>query len=228
MEFLKQNKDAYPRRESVLAGKKVLFCGDSICAASVYDYKDQTFWGWAGRIASASGLSYINLGRDGASLSTCRGENRILTQIEKAKGEQFDMIVLHGGVNDAWDSWTPGKMTASFDLADFDTDTCAGGLEELFYYTKKYFPDTKICFVANFACPSSRIGRIANMDEYFDGILAICKKWGIPALDLYHDGRFSETFKVQEKINTADFVHPNGQGYDLLYLPIMKFMEEQF
>ena len=96
MEFLQQNDARFPRKESVLEGKKILFCGDSICAASVYDYKDCTFWGWAGRIASATGAKYINLGRDGASLSTCRGENRILTQIEKAKDETFDLIVAIG------------------------------------------------------------------------------------------------------------------------------------
>ena len=228
MEFLKQNKEAYPRRESVLAGKKVLFCGDSICAASVYDYKDQTFWGWAGRIASATGALYINLGRDGASLSTCRGENRILAQIEKAKGTDFDLIVLHGGVNDAWDSWQVGEMTDSFDPAFFDTNTCAGGLEELFFYTKQFFPGTKTVFVANFPCPSSKIGRLANMDDYFGVILKICEKWGIPALDLYHDEAFAEEFKVKEKVNTADFVHPNGKGYDLLYGPIGAFLEKQF
>ena len=226
MKFLTQNDNRFPRHESPLKGKKVLFCGDSICAASVYDYKDCTFWGWAGRIASATGAEYINLGRDGASLSTCRGENRILAQIEKAKDERFDLVLLHGGVNDAWDSWIPGKMSDSFDLADFDTNTCAGGLEELFFYAKKYYPTAKICYVANFPCPSSKIGRLANMDEYFNEILAICKKWGVPALDLYHDKDFAKAFKVTEKVNTADFVHPNGPGYDLLYLPIGEFLEQ--
>lgn len=228
MEFLTQSKDRYPRRESVLSGKKALFCGDSICAASVYDYKDQTFWGWAGRISSYTGLSYINLGRDGASLSTCRKENRILAQIEKAKDERFDVVVLHGGVNDAWDSWTPGKKSGSFRVEDFDTNTCAGGLEELFFYAKNYFPESKLCFILNFACPSSKIGRIANMDEYFDEILSICRKWDVPALDLYHDADFSAFFKVSEKVNTADFVHPNGQGYDLLAEPIARFLEALF
>ena len=225
MEFLKQNDARFPRKESVLKDQKILFCGDSICAASVYDYKDCTFWGWAGRIASATGAEYINLGRDGASLSTCRGENRILTQIEKAKDEKFDLVVLHGGVNDAWDSNAAGRMTDSFDLKDFDVTTCAGGLEELFYHAKRYFPDTKLCFVLNFAGPSCKIGRISNMDEYFDEILKICQKWEIQVLDLYHDAGFEKEFKPAEKINTADFIHPVGSGYDILYRYILSFLE---
>ena len=228
MKFLEQNDSRFPRVRSSLAGKKILFCGDSICAASVYDYKDCTFWGWAGRISSASGALYINKGRDGASLSTCRGENRVLAQIEACKDEKFDMVVLHGGANDAWDSWIPGQMSDSFDLSAFDTNTCAGGLEELFFFTKKYFQNAKIVFITNFPCPSSKIGRLANMDEYFDVIAAICKKWNIPCLDLYRDKVFADLFRVSEKVNTADFVHPNGAGYDLLYKPIMAFMEKQF
>ena len=111
MDFLMQNDPRFPRRDSVLKDKKILFCGDSICAASVYDYKDCNRWGWAGRISSATGCFYINAGVDGASLSTCRKENRILTQLEAHKNEEFDLIVLHGGVNDAWDSIPAGKRS---------------------------------------------------------------------------------------------------------------------
>jgi hypothetical protein len=130
MEFLVQNDARYLRRESVLKDKKVLFCGDSICSAAVYDYKDCPRWGWAGRSSSVTGLQYINKGLDGASLSTCRKDNRILFQIEACKDEKFDLIVLHGGVNDGWDAIAPGKMAEGFELEGFDTTTCCGGLEE--------------------------------------------------------------------------------------------------
>ncbi len=228
MKFLTQLDERFPRHESVLNHKKVLFCGDSICAASVYDYKDCTFWGWAGRLSASTGLSYINKGRDGASLSTCRQDNRVLMQIEACKDERFDLVVLHGGVNDGWDSNAVGTVAAGFELPDFDTATCAGGLEELFFTAKKYFPTSKLCFIVNFSTPSSTIGRLSDMNEYFETIIAVCKKWNIPYLDLYHDKDFAEHFKVAEKINTADFVHPNGQGYDLLYPVIEKFLEKQF
>lgn len=226
MEFLRQNDERFKRRPSSLENKRVLFCGDSICAASVYDYPDCLRWGWAGRVSSATGLSYINKGRDGASLSTCRKENRILAQIEACKEEVFDLVVLHGGVNEAWDSNPAGKMAKGFELSDFDISTCAGGLEELFFYAKRYFPHTQLCFIANFRAPSCPIGRISNMDEYFGEILKICKKWEIPCLDLYNDDDFAKEFLVKEKVNTADFIHPNGKGYDILYLPIMRFLEE--
>lgn len=228
MDFLMQNDPRFPRRDSVLKDKKILFCGDSICAASVYDYKDCNRWGWAGRISSATGCFYINAGVDGASLSTCRKENRILTQLEAHKNEEFDLIVLHGGVNDAWDSIPAGKRSKGLELADFDTSTCAGGLEELFFHVKKYFPETKVCFIANFRAPSCPTGRISDMTEYFEEILAICRKWSVPCLDLYHDEDFSKEFRVAEKVHTADFIHPVGSGYNLLYTPIKEFLERLF
>lgn len=227
MEFMIQNDPRFPRVKSPLEGKKALFCGDSITAAAVYDYKDILRWGWAGRVSSATGLAYINMGCDGASLSSCRGENRILRQINWAKEEKYDFVVLHGGVNDGWDSNAVGKMAEGFELSDFDTTTCAGGLEELLYYTKKFFPTSKIVYIVNYKTPSSKIGRLSNMDEYFTEILKILKKWNIPTLDLYNDEEFSKEFKVAEKVNTADFVHPVGCGYDLIYPYVQKFLESQ-
>jgi lysophospholipase L1-like esterase len=228
MEFSVQNDARYLRRASVLKDKKVLFCGDSICSAAVYDYKDCPRWGWAGRSSSVTGLQYINKGLDGASLSTCRKDNRILFQIEACKDEKFDLIVLHGGVNDGWDAIAPGKMAEGFELEGFDTTTCCGGLEELLYYVKKYFPESKVCYLVNFATPSSKIGALANMDPYFDEMVKILEKWNIPTLDLYHNPSFAEEFKVTERVYTADFVHPNAEGYDVLYPHVVKFLEAQF
>ena len=215
----------FPRADSPLKRKKILFCGDSICAAAVYDYKELLRWGWALRISSATGAKVCNLGLDGASFSTCRGENRIIRQILFAEGTDPEIIVLHGGVNEAWDSNEPGKMTAGFEPSSFDVATCAGGFEELLYETKKRFPKAKICYIANYAGPSCRIGRISNMDDYFDEIVKICKKWEIPCLDLYHNAEFSKEFRVTEKVYTADYIHPNAAGYDVLYKPVQAFLE---
>ncbi len=66
------------------------------------------------------------------------------------------------------------------------------------------------------------------MTEYFEEILAICRKWSVPCLDLYHDEDFSKEFRVAEKVHTADFIHPVGSGYDLLYTPIKEFLEKLF
>ena len=209
---------------SVLKGKTAAFLGDSICMASTFD-KEHQWWGWAGRIHRDYGLaSYVNKGCDGASVSDCRKENRVIFQLERIKDQNFDYLMLHGGVNDAWDSREVGTMTDSFDIADFDVSTYAGGLEELFYTAKKYFPDTKIGFIVNFRSIST-IGRLSDMTEYFTVAKRICEKWQIPYLDLFFDDDFNENvleYKTKNKL--ADFIHPSSAGYDVLYPRVAEFM----
>ena len=104
----------------ILKGKTAAFLGDSICMASTFD-KEHQWWGWAGRIDRDYGFaSYVNKGCDGASVSDCRKQNRVIFQLERIKDMNFDYLMLHGGVNDAWDSREVGKMTDSFAVEDFD------------------------------------------------------------------------------------------------------------
>ena len=208
----------------VLKGKSAAFLGDSICMASTFD-KEHQWWGWAGRIHETYGLgNYVNHGCDGASVSNCRATNRVIFQLERIKGQTFDFVMLHGGVNDAWDSREVGKMSDSFELSDFDVSTYAGGLEELFYNAKKHFPTSKIGFIINFRSCSS-VGRIGDMTEYFTVAKQICDKWGIPYLDLFFDDDFNENemeYKTKNKLD--DFIHPNSNGYEVLYPRVAAFM----
>lgn len=225
MEFLTQSDPRFPRGESVLYGKRILFCGDSICAASVYDYADTYRWGWAGRISAATGCSYHNTGVDGAALSTCRGENRVLSQLERCRDIPLDLIVLHGGVNDAWECCPVGCVTGGFSGEDFDGSTCAGGLEELLAYARERFPAVPVCFLVNFPAPACQIGQIPHMGVYVAELLAVCRKWSVPVLDLYHDQALAQRLRVTEQVHTADRLHPTGSGYDILYRPIQRFLE---
>lgn len=211
---------------SVLKGKTAAFLGDSICMASTFD-KEHQWWGWAGRIHATYGLGeYVNRGCDGASVSTCRKENRIINQLKSIMGNHYDFLMLHGGVNDAWDSIEVGEMTDSFDSKDFDTATYAGGLEELFYTAKQHFADSKIGFIVNFRSIST-VGRLSDMTEYFAVAKKICEKWEIPYLDLFFDDDFNENvleYKTKNKL--ADYIHPASAGYEVLYPRVAAFMCE--
>ena len=219
--------EAQMHTDSVLYGKTALFCGDSICAAAVHDKTTLPQTGWAGRIAYYYGMTVTNKGYDGASVSTCRGTNRIINQLKYAKGD-YDYVILHGGVNDAMDSAPVGTISDSYEVADFKTNTFAGALEELFYTAKQQFGgDTKLGFIINFQTPRSGWGgKTRNMSEYFDLAVQICEKWDIPYLDLYHDEEFNDSvMKVKTKTNLQDYLHPNTAGYDVLYPVIAQWME---
>jgi lysophospholipase L1-like esterase len=132
---------------------------------------------------------------------------------------------MHGGVNDAWDSASVGVMTDSYDPADFDTSTYAGGLENLFYYVTTEHPDAKLGYIFNFATPSFNTGRIANMTEYYTVAKQICEKWNIPYLNMYEDSSITTELKTNTTEHLSDLLHPDTSGYDILYKYIMYWME---
>ena len=217
------------KKDSVLYGKKALFSGDSISCGS----SDSTIGrAWAWRIAREYGLIAHNASRSGWSISTIR-TGRMIDQLYNAPVDDYDYVILHGGVNDAWGDtkvYAPvGVMTDSFDRKDFDVTTYAGALEELFHYTYTQFPKAKVGYIINFATPlATGIGHVADMEEYYAVGMDICRKWGVPYLDLYHNETVNETVMEVTKQPfryMADAVHPNAAGYERLYPIIGDWME---
>ena len=212
-----------------LKGATAAFFGDSICMASTHD-KEHQWWGWAGRINANYGLAnYVNKGVDGASLSTCRPTNRIVNQVKSVSSNKYDFIVLHGGTNDGMDSAPIGEMSDSYRVEDFDTDTFAGGLEELFYYARRYNPNANICYIINFKIEATGWGplmTVPGMAPYYALAKQICKKWNIPYLDLFSDTEFCKAFRHTDKKLVPDGVHPSSAGYDIIYPYIAEFMRQ--
>lgn len=216
----------YVRFDSPLYGKKILFCGDSICDAAVEknDPKYSTIAGWAGRIGTYNDMDWLNKGTSGASISNIRGTNTIIAQLKSQaiQGSSYDIVLLHGGVNDGWDNAPVGKMTDSFNSEDFDVSTFAGGLEYTIWYTKSKFKKAQIGYIINARTPAYGYGSLSNMTKYYDLAKNICDKWEVPYLDLYND----ETLK-NTTIPTCnnDNIHPTHDGYDILYPYIENFTE---
>lgn len=202
-------------------GKTALFVGDSITAAGADDFK-----GWAKRVEEYCGVIGTNNGRDGTSISTCRvdGAGRVLDLLSNNKGKKYEFVILHGGTNDGWDSAPVGQISSSTNPDDFDTSTFAGGLEELFYYAKQWFPNAKLGYIINFKLNSS-IGRMSDMSEYYTVAKNICKKWGIPYLDLYFNDAISNLLQYKTNKYLPDGIHPNTDGYKLLTPHVGEFIK---
>lgn len=209
---------------SPLRGKKLLFAGDSICEAYVEAHRPETatIAGWAGRIPVKTGALGINISKGGASLSDIRKTNTVIAQLEYQTYfyKDFDMVVLHGGVNDGWDEGPVGEISPSFEEESFDFSTFAGGLEKTIFTAKKCFPTSKISFIINQRTPS-RWGKLSDMSEYWECAKKICEKWNVPYLDLY-------SVEGLECIptNNSDHIHPNTEGYDMVTPYITKWLEE--
>ncbi len=213
------------KNSSPLCGKKILFAGDSICEAYVEAHTPETarISGWAGRICENTGAMVINVAIGGASLSDIRKTNTVIAQLEKQAyfSNDFDFVVLHGGVNDGWDGAVVGTVSDSFSEDDFDLSTFAGGMEKTISLAKRLFPKSCICFIINAKTPSPW-GRLSQMDEYWSTAEKVCKKWQIPFINL-HEIPGLESIPT----NNNDNIHPNTAGYDLLTPHIQEWLENQ-
>ncbi len=218
-------------KSSPLYGKTALFCGDSIGWGQ---WDNETRDAFAGRIADQYGMRVNNASVGGSSLSTVR-DARIVDQVKNSRQfGPYEYVILQGGVNDAWGNvetgeYAPwGEMSDSFDYKDFDVDTYAGALEELFYFTFRYNPDAKVGYIYTFATPTSGLGHTGDMEPYYAVADKICAKWGVQVLDLYHDRYVSNDMlevKTAPNAYLMDALHPTAAGYDRLAPYIGEWME---
>ncbi|MBR5286869.1 MAG: SGNH/GDSL hydrolase family protein [Clostridia bacterium] len=219
------NTGITPDPEGPLYKKSVLFVGDSITEGRVEWNKGKNIVGWPGRIIEGNKMSGANKGVSGASISNCRNANTVIAQLQNESGKTYDFVIMHGGVNDAWDVAPIGTMTEGFD-AELDLSTFAGGLEATFKYAKETFKDAQFGYIINFKINRADVGKLADMSEYFDMAKQICDKWEIPYLDLYSDEDFNNNvLKYKEYTNLYDLIHPSSAGFDVLAPVISDWMK---
>ena len=205
-----------------LFSKRGLFVGDSIC----YGLHDSKGGGWAGRISERAEFEAINRAVSGASFSPCRVE-RIKAQILIDKNEDFDYVLLHGGVNDAWSNVPIGEISEEYAPLNFNENTFAGALEEAIYYAILYYGDTaSIGFLINFKLPAADVGRCADMSEYVAMAKQICEKWGITYFDMYHHNQINQELAYDTDRHTSDYIHPLASGYEVITPYIESYIRE--
>ena len=218
------SKKIYSSGNYKLEGKKILFAGDSITAASS---KLDSYSGWAGRVGLGNYMEWVNSGKNGATVS--EGKNSVTDQIKAQKDNEYDYIILQGGINDMHLNVELGEISEGFDRILFDDTTFIGGLEKLFYYTKQYNPDSKIGFIITYETPNSDWGdNVTNRDEQNKLIKEVCEKWEIPYLDLYdgvvYDNGTIVSYSDLLKVNTGEYfykdkvneVHLATDGYNVV------------
>ncbi len=213
-------------------GKKVLFVGDSISYGS-YDtpptYSNPSA-SWARRLALTTGLIPTNLSYPGASvaktgISGVKWEY-LLFQSELISKRSYDMVVFHGGVNDARQGVEAGVALSSDtprrDLNDEERlATFAGGLQWMFHETRQRWPDAELYYVANFKLVSESL-KGKDMNEYLTQAKILCAEYGVHYIDLYDDEILYETFDYTSKDILSDLIHPSGPAYDVLFPTVLR------
>jgi len=216
---------------SPLYQKSVLFVGDSLCEGLI-EWNDETYKsqiGYAGRIMVKNEMTGVNKSKSGASMSDCRGANTVLAQLQAMSGNEYDYVILEGGVNDAWDNCALGTITEGFE-GPFDMTTFAGGLEQTFAYAKRVYDGAIFGYTTNFTMPKGNSdgsrGKIDDMGDYIALSIEICKKWNIPYLDLYNDEDLNKNVLKTDTLDCLyDYIHLNSNGFNNLAPIIEAWME---
>lgn len=233
--------------ENKLYGKTILWNGDSLCAGKAFDdTRDDD--AWAGRIAKRNLMIYKNYAIGGGTIT----ENVMFVSKQKLRHSvsatldtmfeehpDADYIVFEGGSNDAdlLGNFIRGDDTSrfgAFDPCDFsgnyDNDTFSGALESVFYRATKYWSGKKIAFIVAHKMGAHLPGftsEVNNRRIYFERAIEICKKWGVPYLDLWecsylnpklkwmYDNEKTPEENVESGSFYADGQHLTAKGYDL-------------
>ncbi len=233
-------KPAPTRPESSLNGKKMLFMGDSITygLGDSPSYLDEYGLAWAGRIARETGAVVTNAGVSGASISYLSAEvassgtkndgwGWIYDQFSANKSTSFDVVVMHGGVNDARYEREIGEISDSTDSAVLkaNIDTYAGGLQYLFDSVTKNYPNADLFYILNHHLDGHSKGNASDMSAYFEKAKVLCEQYGIHLINLYDNEELNEELDPLSTTYLEDTLHPNSAAYDLITPYIIKELE---
>ena len=216
---------------SPLKGKKMLFMGDSISYGSGDGASPfRTGRAWAGRIQDWTGAITTNASVSGAKASFVSGDDKakwLYTQFNSNKNKEFDIIVMHGGVNDARHNRKVGEILDTDDASKLNKamDTYVGGLQWLFYNVKKEQPNAKLFFIANHRLDGHSTGNAKNMSPYFDMAKQLCEKYGIIFIDLYNNKELNDKLETTTTKYLPDTLHLNAAGYDIITPYIISALE---
>lgn len=200
--------------QSNLSNKKALFIGDSITYG--WDNAGGENGGWVTRIQKLSGMQCVNAGVQGARISHTRTDKEPIVNQLSTSGD-YDMIVMHGGVNDVRGDIQKGKITED-GKTNYRLTSFGGALEDMFSKAKTLYPEADLFFILNFRLDGdqAKMGYQADMGEYFALAEQICEKWGVTVIDLYHNAELNEKLECTTTKYLYDMLHPNAAGYDII------------
>lgn len=225
--------------KSPLWKKSIAFIGDSITHNKFEQLQDPMTAGWPGRIGPKYEMTWCNLGIGGATvLSTT--SNNTTTQLQGliAEGGTPDVIVMQGGINDAYRGAPIGELENGFAIDGFSPDTFAGSLQRLIAMAKEAFPDARIFYILFHRTPNSlSLGDLSqpllpkgNPADYIAMAQRVLEKWDVPYIDFFNDEVFNvevfDTINNSKKYMFPDRLHLGSpEGYNVITSYIAAWLE---
>ena len=223
---------------SRLFGKSVIFTGDSICAG-VSD--DAGKGAYAKRIGDKNSMVWQNKAVSGGVIMDSSIIGGAFTISDTDFGTGADYIILEGGTNDAdrigsiLNGGTPtyyGSWDETDYLTTFGKSTFCDAVQRLIQRVVTSFPSAKVGFIIAMKMGVTSNGYTKdtnNRRAYFETIIQICKKWGVPVLNLWDEctmnPRLASHYTDGQDYLYADGQHPTANGYEVITPIIEAWME---
>ena len=216
-------------------GKRIVTIGDSIMHGDGNDY-----YGIGDILAERNGMKLSDYSEGGATISFRQDKASASDEWSKGQNIQYQatkmlanetekpcVVLIDGQTNDinyVSGSEEPqqalGTVTTSYTSFSSNENFC-GGLEKIFSDIKKVWTDVPIIYIR----VHKMMSRKAEWQEsYGEKAIQICKKWSVKVVDIYGEGGLNTLIK-EHKIytgNNGDYTHPNREGYDKFYIPMIE------
>lgn len=221
--FIKYKNKYYPAKtgnyvSDILYGKKVGWFGDSIMLGR-HTSED---YGWYNNLRLL-GCTVTVKALNGAMVSVKgAGYHSIISETAATVFDSdTDYLIFDGGANDYFNRQAIGTISANYSGSDLDTETYIGALEQVCYNLITNYPNSKLGYIIPYKMQT--YGDIQGQKNYFDNAIEVCKKWGIPVLDMRYMCALNYNIVSMQQY-FKDNVHINKSGYALTENVVAEWM----
>lgn len=212
--FIKYKNKYYPAKttdyiDDILYGKKIGWFGDSIMLGR---HNDEDY-GWYNNLQSLG--CYVDVKAVNGAMISVKGAgyHSIISETGSTVFDSdTDYLVFDGGANDYFNRQPVGTITESYSGSGLDTSTYIGAFEQICYNLLTNYPASKIGYIIPYKMET--YADIQGQKQYFDNAIEVCKKWGVPYLDLRYMCPLNHNVSSLQQYFKDD-VHIAKSGYQL-------------
>lgn len=204
-------------------GKKWVAIGDSIT-----EHNNKALKNYHDYIAEKTGIAVVNMGLSGSGYKAKESDNGAFYQRVSNVPTDADVITIFGSGNDLGGSYQIGEAS------DTGTETLCGCVNTALDNLFAVVPTAQLGIITSIPWGGFNPSDDTNlMAQYSAKIVEICRRRGIPCLDLYHcsglrpwDIAFQAVAYPANSSGTGyDSVHPNAVGHAFFAPKIKAFLD---
>ncbi len=211
--FAKGNYGEYGLENTVAAenspikDKTIIFLGSSV----TYGYGSLGV-SFADFLEKSDGIHAVKEAVSGTTLVDEKSSSYVSRLKTIDTNIKADAFVCQLSTNDATKEKPLGKVSNSFDINSFDTQTVAGAIEYIIAYAKDTW-NCPVVFYTQAKYDSEYYGEMVTL------LLEIQKKWDIHIIDFWNDEEINNITDEERKLYLVDHIHPTKAGYKIWWLP---------